>query len=209
MKPVLATLLLIAVPLGAGAQTPPQQGITVTGNGTASAAVSTAIVRVSMNRLAGDDGSYMVSRLKAAGVTDASADTGLMGNTQTIIVHGHLNGLTRAKVDAVTRAASQLGANVPPQFASFVGLTNVQFYGLAADCPPIEQRAREAALADARRRAEAIAANGSVHLGERLAVAESGGCQRAGPFGGAFAIDTEALTMSVPVSETVTYAIAK
>ena len=99
--------------------------------------------------------------------------------------------------------------NVPPQLASFAGVTGVHYFGLAADCPAIEARAREAALADARRRAEAIATNGSVRLGERTTVVEGGGCPRPGPFGGAYAIDTETLSMSVPVSETVTYAIAK
>jgi len=208
MKHVLASLLIVGVPVAASAQTSPQ-GITVTGNGSASAVVSTVVVRVSMNRMAGDDGSYLVARLKAAGVADASADTGMAGGPQLITVHGHLTGLTKAKLDAVTRAATQFGTAVPPQFAPLVGLSGVHYYGLATDCPAIEQRAREAALADARRRAEAIAANGAVHLGERVAVVESGGCQRAGPFGGAYAIDTETLSMSVPVSETVTYALAR
>jgi uncharacterized protein YggE len=207
MKRVLASLIIV-VPLAASAQTSPQ-GITVTGNGSASAVVSSAIVRVSMNRFAGDDGSYMVSRLKAAGVADAVAEPTMAGGPQLIVVHGHLTGLTKAKLDAVTRAASQFGSNVPPQFAALVALSGVHYYGLATDCPAIEQRAREAALADARRRAEAIAANGAVHLGERLTVVESGGCPRAGPFGGTFAIDTDTLSMSVPVSETVTYALTR
>jgi len=62
MKRALASLIIVGVPLAASAQTSPQ-GITVTGNGSASAVVSSAIVRVSMNRFAGDDGSYIWSRV--------------------------------------------------------------------------------------------------------------------------------------------------
>jgi uncharacterized protein DUF541 len=209
LRHVVASLVLIGLPLAAVGQTPPAAGsaagIQATGRATAAAPVTAVAVRVTVPTIRGGDGSDLLARVKAAGVEDAvlADGDGSMGPAM-LLVHGRLTGATRAKIDAVSQAAGDFGKarNMPT-------VVSAHFYGLAADCPAIEQRAREAALADARRRAGAIAAASNVRLGETLAVVESGGCQRPGPFGGAFLIDTSTMTMRVGVDETVTFAVAK
>jgi len=116
----------------------------------------------------------LLAALRAAGVENPALDQG----RGALLVHGRFSIITRARVDAILQAASDYGKANPSMM-----ITEVSFYGLAADCPAIEQRAREAALADARRRADAIAASGNSHLGDQVAVTEDGGCPRPGPFG--------------------------
>lgn len=90
-----------------------------------------------------------------------------------------------------------------------VAITDVSFYGPAAECPAIEQRARDAALADARRRASAIASSSKMSLGPQIAVAETGGCPQVGVSGGATAVDVATMSMRVLVTDTVTFATPK
>ena len=207
-----AALILVALPVATTGQTPAMPpattstvpGIQVTGKALVSSPVATALVRIVIHQLGDDDGNGMLARVKVAGIDGATIDEGGGTGPGTLLVHGRLTGITRAKLDAVSQAVRDYAANGPLH-----QLTVAQFYGLAADCPAIEQRAREAALADARRRAEAIAAFDNLRLGDQLAVSESGGCQPPGRFGGSFAIDVETLSMRVGVDETVTFAIAR
>jgi uncharacterized protein YggE len=201
MKRTILALAITALPLAAGAQTPPAaatpDGIRVTGVGTATGQVDTAIVRLGVRGF--DDPSDLVAGLRSAGVPDATIERTADG----WLLHGHA-GLSRTTISAVSRLADTFDKTHQQ-----MGISELSFYGLASDCPVIERRARAAALDDARRRAEEIAAASSAHAGAPTAVVESGGCQRPGPYGGVFPIDPLTLTMRVSVLEAVTFAIAR
>lgn len=208
MKFAVALLLLAGLPMAAVGQTsiapkdPPPPGITATGKGVATASVTTALVRVIARGVT--DEAQLLTALKSAGVEDASLDKGGSNGYGAIAVRGRLSNATPAKLDAITQAVRTFAQAHPP-----TPLLDVHFYGPAADCPAIEQRAREAALADARRRAGALATSARLRLGDQVAVAETGGCPQVGPSGGANAIDATTISMRVLVNETVTFAIAK
>ena len=202
MTRMILAVVLTALPVLASAQTPAGTatpvGIRVTGLGTATGTVDTAIVRVGVRGF--DDPSELVAGLRGAGIADAMTERTPNG----WLLHGHANAPSRATIDAVSRAAAAFEASHPE-----MGISELSFYGLASECPAIEQRARAAALDDARQRAEEIAATSNAHAGALTADVESGGCQRPGPFGGVLPIDPLTLTMRVSVQEVVTFGIAR
>jgi uncharacterized protein YggE len=210
MKHVTAMLLLIGLPVAAGAETPtqapsqPPPVITATGHGIANAVVTTALVRVVAGGVADESG--LVEAIRAAGVENPVAERGRPrpDGVALLGIRGRVSDATHARLDAVAAAVTRYGKT-----HSGTSIVDIRFYGTAADCPAIEQRAREAALADARRRARAIAETNSTPLGAQLAVAETGGCPRVGPSGGAFAIDVATMSMRVVVEQTVTFATMK
>jgi uncharacterized protein YggE len=198
---MILALVLAALPVAADAQTQagaPQDAIRVTGLGTATGTVDSAIVRVGLRGF--DDPSELVAGLRSAGVADAMSDRTANG----WLLHGHANALSRTTIDAVSRVAAAFGARHQQ-----MEISEISFYGLASACPAIEQRARAAALDDARQRAEEIAATSNAHAGVLTADVESGGCQRPGPLGGVLPIDPLTLTMRVSVQEVVTFGIAR
>ena len=206
MKRIFAILILAGLPLAAASQTTPQTdlmaGIRATGRGVATGTVTSALVRVSARGVS--DGNDFLAAIKSAGVEDAALDLGTAGSGSMMFVRGRLPNVTRAKIDAVTAAATEYSRTHVP-----VLIAEVRFYGPAADCPTIEQRAREAALTEARRRANAIASASNQRLGAQIAVREDGGCPQVGPSGGANALDISTLSMRVIVDETVTFAIVR
>jgi hypothetical protein len=187
VKQVVASLAILALP-----------GITVVGTGSSTGEVRAVVVRVTATGLT--EGSGLLARIRAAGVEDAALDQ----EPAMVLVHGHLTEVTRADVEAVSQAARDYDKSHAP-----APHAQVSFYGMAEDCPAIEQRARRAALEDARRRAAEIVAWDNVRLGDVIADVEAGGCQRPCPFGGMFLVDTSTMTMRVGVEETMTFAIAK
>jgi hypothetical protein len=213
MKHVLPALLLIGLPLAAGAQTPlpgapapapPAPGITATGKGISTAVVTTALVRVVASGVTDPTG--LNDALRAAGVEALTPDRGrpLPAGVPLTGIRGRIPNATRDRLDAVAAAVRRY-----VDTHNGTSVVDLRFYGPASDCPAIEQRAREAALADARRRAAAIAEMNRASLGAQTAVAETGGCPQAGPMGGAFSIDVSTMSMRVAVQETVTFAVVK
>ncbi len=86
-------------------------------------------------------------------------------------------------------------------------LDNVRFTAHIDDCNAVEQRARTAAFAEAKRRAEAIAALNGVLIGEPTTINENGGCLSYGGPGPGVPLDVSTMTASVQIYENVTYAI--
>jgi uncharacterized protein YggE len=202
MKKLLALLILAGLPLTASGQSAPTDfsaGITVVGTGISSAAVKMVFARVAARDIS-DSGQFFAA-MTAAGI-EQGVVVGMDGTG--IDVGGRIGAVTRAKLDAVTKAAGDFAAAHPP--AAILG---VHFFASADDCTAIEQHAREAALADALGRATAIATANGKRLGDRIALIEDGGCPRPGPLGGTRAIDIETLALTIGVKETITFAIAK
>jgi hypothetical protein len=208
-----AALVLAPVPGGAHPRVAPPTvgippGITVTGRAVVRATVKT-VQFTAMARGALDEATVL-SALRTAGIEDPLiGPTGgqlFLSNNGPTTLRGTIHDVSRAKLDGIERAAAAFIVAHPG-----VALDNVQFTARPDDCDAVEQGARTAALGDAHRKAQAIAGSAGVALGEPLAVAESGGCPLAGDQigqqNGPGAFDLGALTVSIAVTETVTYAI--
>jgi uncharacterized protein YggE len=204
----ISTVLTLAfLPLAIAAQStagPPVQGITVRGAASDAGVVRVAAVNVYVRGIEGNQDEW-ISVMRAAGVENpvvvAGAVQGAPRATHTL--RGTLGPATPANLMAIqaavmTFAKTNAGAE----------LIGVYFFGDNTECPAIEERARAGALADARRRAQAIAAVAHVSLGAPVVVDESGGCPRTGPAGGGYVVDPRTMTTRIPVVETVTFAIA-
>jgi hypothetical protein len=212
-----AVLVLTLLPLAASAQSLPSvqrfgtsgsQGIVVQGRGVARFPVKTVTFFAATRGNA--DEPAVLAAMRAAGIDDPLI--GPMGsqinNSGQSMVRGTIHDVTRAKLDRVARAAvayviAHPGTNVD----------NVNFSATAEDCAQHEQAARTAAIADARRKAQAIAALADVALDGIVAVSENGGCPLAGeaamqPYGqGGLPFDLSTLNATISIGESVTFAI--
>ena len=199
---VLALVCLWVLPLSGGAQTatPIPRTIVVTGTGSASGSVNTAVVMVLMRGPV--DAAGLQTALGSAGIVDFVDDRSRMTKADASIVglRGRLPTATRQEFTAVTDAVDAYAR--AHRGASVVAL---RFFGTAADCPQIAGKAREQALKDARARAEAIAVGTTTHVGAIISVIENDGCPTVGRLGAAFAIDPSTLEMTVPVRESVIF----
>jgi uncharacterized protein YggE len=213
MKKTLAIAILVLVPLAATAQAPPRGtgsagGIVVTGRGVVRTPVK--VVRfVAQVRGAADERSALAA-LRSAGIEDpvigpAGPNVWMGGNASTA-VRGTIRDVSPAKLDKIRLAAVEYLRAHPG-----TTLESIQFGAHFDDCVPVEQSARLAALADARRRALAIAAASGVTLDAVAAVSESGGCpieSEQYQFNNSSPLDLGTLTTTVTMFESVTYTIA-
>lgn len=201
---------LVLLPLAASAQVParvlpgtPPAGITVQGRGVARFPVKD-VQFVAYARGNGDEESVL-SALRAAGVENPSIGPGgpqMSANSPTML-RGIVRDVSHAKLDALRRAAAAYALAHPG-----VVLDSVLFSMPSDACPPHEQEARAAAIADARRRAQALAALAGVALEGVVGVSETGGCPPVETFAGPqSALDLGTLTSNVVMTETVMFAI--
>lgn len=219
MKPHIIALTLAALPLAASAQTivPPMQttvigppgsgaeriaGISVSGR----AAAQTPVHDVTFLAYARGivDAETALAALRAAGVenpTIGPPDGMLMTNAPTL-VRGTVRNVSTAKLEALQKAALAFAAAHPG-----VAVDNVRFFARLDDCARVEEQARSAAFAEARRRAQSIASLAGAALGPVIAVSENGGCSQQDPGSVGMPINIAALTTSLTMFENVTFAI--
>ena len=210
MKKRLAVLALVLLPLAASAQGPPMRslspgGITVQGYGSVRAAVKTVQLIAQVRGVVDETGA--LAALRAAGVEDPviGPNGPRIGSGTQVLVRGTIRGVTRAKLDHIGEAAVAYMAAHPG-----TSLDNVAFTARLDDCAPFEQTARAAAFAEARRKADAIAALAGVSIDGVATVTENGGCPATtdSGYGGQGQLDIGALTTTIVVNEYVTFAIS-
>lgn len=210
MKKLLGVAAIVLLPLAAGAQGAPRVpsaagGITVAGTGTVRVPVKTvqftAQVRGSM------DEASALAALRAAGVDDPvlGPNGPRIGSGTQVLVRGTVRGVTHAKLDRIGDAAAAYVAAHPG-----TTVDNVTFFPRLDDCAQSEQTARAAAFADARRKADAIAALAGVSIDGVAAVNENGGCpvNSETGYGGPGQFDLGTLSSTISMYEYVTFAIS-
>ncbi|BDE07299.1 hypothetical protein WPS_25750 [Vulcanimicrobium alpinum] len=183
-------------------------GIVVQGRGVARVAAKMLGFTAAARGPAQDDS--VLAAMKAAGIDDAAVGIPgpqiSLGPNQPTQLRGTIRNASPAKLASIARAASAYVQSHPG-----TAIDGVQFFARLDDCAMVEQTARAAALADARRKAQAIAASASVGLGSVAGVVETGGCASDGspldPSGRQY-VDVDTLTARVSVVESVTFAIA-
>jgi len=208
MKKLLAVLALAVLPAAASAQAGPrvigpEPGITVQGHGAVKVAVKTLLFAASAR--GNVDEKSALAAMRAAGIVDP-----LLGSYGPTIVRGNPT-LLRGTIPSVTQEKlDKIGAAATEYMRQHSGTTieNITFTPRLDDCAASEQAARVAAFADARHRAQAIAALAGLAIGGVGAVSEFGGCptadgQQFGPAGQTFDLGT--LTATVTVNETITF----
>lgn len=215
MKKRLAVLALVLLPLAASAQAPPLAprvpstgGIAVAGYGAVRVAVKTVQFTAQARGVA--DEANALAALRAAGIEDPSIGPSgprISSGTQAL-VRGTIRDVTPAKLQRIESAATVYMAAHPG-----TAVENVTFSPRFDDCAKSEQTARAAALADARRKADAIAALAGVAIEGVAAVSETGGCPSTpepgyGYGGNPGAFDLATLTSTLTVYEYVTFAIS-
>ena len=208
MKKRLAVLALVLLPLAASAQVPRSPsagGITVQGSGTVRIPVKTVQLNAQVRGVV--DETSALAALRAAGVEDPvlGPNGSRIGSGTQMMVRGTIRGVTPAKLDRIGEAAVAYVAAHPG-----TTVDNVVFFPRIDDCATSEQVARAAAFADARRKADAIAALAGVSVDGVASVNENGGCppaQDAGYISPA-QFDIGTLMSTIVVNEYVTFAIS-
>jgi uncharacterized protein DUF541 len=211
MKKRLAVLALVLLPLAASAQGPPIPRIPITGGitvqGSGAARIPVKAVQLTAQVRGVVDETSALAALRAAGVEDPvlGPNGPRIGSGTQMLVRGTIRGVTRAKLDRIGEAAVAYMAAHPG-----TSVDNVAFSPRLDDCAPSEQTARAAAFADARRKADAIAALAGVSIDGVATVNESGGCPATSEsgYGGQGQFDLGTLTTSILVYEYVTFAIS-
>ena len=212
----IAVLGIVLLPLAASAQVPvtPRNipgalsgaaGITVQGRG----AVRFPVKDVQFIAQAhGDaDEAAVLAALRAAGVENPAigpAGPQLYANASTTL-RGTVRDVSRAKLESLGRAAAAYMLAHPG-----TRLDGVNFSVPNEACAPHEQEARAAAVADARRKAQSLAALTGMTVEGVAAVSEFGGCPGPtenfqGPQG---QLDLGTLTSTVVITENVTFVTA-
>jgi uncharacterized protein YggE len=211
MKRLLAAALAAIVPVAANAQAgpPPRPvaGITVLGHGAATMPVRdlafVAIVRGNV------DDADVVAMLRGAGVEHPTAgiETAQFNANTPTVVRGVVHDVSAARLEQLAKTA---GAFVRAH--SGATIDSIRFVPQLSGCDAVEESARVVALAQARRRAAALAAASGAGLGAVVRVSEAGGCpssdENRAPYLASpdwFAMAT--LTATVSLYETVTFAI--
>ena len=205
----LALLALMLLPVAASAQAPPAVpragGISVAGSGSVRVAVKTVQLIAQVRGVV--DETSALAAMRAAGVEEPSIGPygARVGSGTQVLVRGVVRDVTHAKLDRISEAAAAYVTAHPG-----VTVDTVVFSPRFEDCAASEQTARAAALADARRKADAIAALAGVSIDGVASVNENGGCPAAteNPFGGPGQLDLGTLMSTIAVSEYVTYAIS-
>jgi hypothetical protein len=215
-----AVLALVLLPVAAGAQAVPPlqrvppigtgpQGIVVQGRGVVRYPVKNVSFAAQVRGYA--DEAAVLTAMRAAGIEDpviGPPGSQLSSGTQSML-RGTVRDATQAKLERIALAAADFVRAHPG-----VALDGVSVFPGADGCAPHEQGAREAAFADARRRAQAVAALAGLTVDGIAAVSEIGGCPPGGdsplqgysPSGGPF--DLATLTATVSVTETITFSVS-
>jgi hypothetical protein len=216
MKRRLFVLALALLPLRAQAQVPapvpllrpaaapaPAPGITVVGM--VQRRIPVREVRFTAFARGSADERGVLEAMRKAGIADASVGTPSGGFMQgnMAMLRGTIADVSVEKLDAIAAAAAAYVRAHPG-----ASIDNVQFYAPSLGCAKLEVPVRLEALAEARRRGEAIAAATGVGLGEVTSVIEAGGCPGGGDGVTGPPVDASTLTATLGLSETVTYAIA-
>jgi hypothetical protein len=144
--------------------------------------------------------------MRAAGIEDPSIGPPIprVSSGSPVLVRGTVRDVTHAKLERIGAAAAAYVASHPGAVVD-----NVGFVPRLDDCAATEQAARAAALAEARRKADAIAALAGLSIDAVAAVSESGGCPSFdNAFNGPGQFDLGTLTTTLTVTEYVTYAIS-
>ena len=124
----------------------------------------------------------VLTTMRANGIPDAHLVTFVLGNVNT--PDAIVGTLAKPTHDSIEAAEKRVLAALPPN--ALAGLRNINVEGqLEADaCAPIVARARTAAFADARKRAEALALVAGIRLGSLAGATEAdqtAGCTDFGP----------------------------
>jgi uncharacterized protein YggE len=150
----------------------------------------------------------IVAALRKDGVADAGTSAGLNGvylgaNGGAQMIVGSLRTPTRERAMSIYTDAAAAAAPYPAVVA------NIQFTYGVDDCAPVEAKALALAIADARRRAEALAQASNVKLGGVINVTEvqMGDTCRLVPDNPATQGVTGDVSASLAVTTTVTFAI--
>jgi uncharacterized protein len=212
-----AIAVLVLAPLAASAQAPPLQsrpfgtppsagGITVAGRGLVRIPVKTLRFAAYARGPADEKGA--LAAMRAAGVDDPAIGPAgpqiSFNNGGPTMLRGTIHDASQAKLERIGVAALDYIRAHPG-----ATLDNVQFAPHIDDCPTAEQTARTMAIADARRKAEAIAAATGLTLGPVIAVNENGGCQPdLETYNGPQPLDLATLTTTLQLNEVVTYSAA-
>lgn len=168
------------LPLTGGPVAPPET-ITVAGRGVVRVPADLLRVRVQLFSRASSAnldqaGQTVVAVMRAHGVPDAawvlpmSGYLGPQNNAGPIIV-GSLAKPTRERAEAIVRDVLKA---LPDSLATVIANAQVQTALWVTDCTPAEGRAQQAALDDARRRAQMVAHAAGVRLGAVVGVTELG-----------------------------------
>ena len=213
MKKRLAVLALVLLPLAASAQAPMAPpfrvpgtagGISVIGHGAVTVAVKNVQFTAQVRGLPDEAGA--LAAMRAAGIDDALVGPSgpQISNGNQALLRGTIRGVTRAKLDRIGEAAGNYVRAHPGS-----SVDNVVFNALLDDCAASEQVARAAAMADARRKADAVAALAGVSIDGVAAVSENGGCPIVSQnrYGGQGEFDVGMLTSTIALYENVTFAI--
>lgn len=219
MKTRLAVLCLTLLPLAASAQAPLRipngaagaagvPGISVGGYGQARFPVKT-LGFVAYVRGPADEAGALAA-MRAAGIDDPvigppGSQISMNGPGPTML-RGTIRDVTAAKLERIGKAAVSYVLAHPGSTVD-----NVNFIPRYDDCAAHEQTARAAAVADARRKAQAVAELAGVTIEGVVAVNESGGCPSASdaPFGPGGPVDMSTLTTTISVYENVTFGIVQ
>ncbi|HTD32353.1 MAG TPA: SIMPL domain-containing protein, partial [Candidatus Elarobacter sp.] len=174
LLPLAASAQIPVAPRGAPAA-PSAAGITVQGRGVARFPVKDVQFQAYAHGSANE--ADVLAALRAAGVENpviGPPGPQLSANGPTVM-RGTVRNVTRAKLDALGRAAVAYMAAHPG-----ATLDSVTFTVPTDACAAHEDEARNAAIADARRRAQAIAALTGVAIQGVTYVSENGGCPLTG-----------------------------
>jgi uncharacterized protein len=212
----------LLLPLATSAQMPIQRvavptvapsrvgGISVAGRGFVRAPVKTVqFVAFAHGPATQDDA--IIAAMRAAGIDDPTigsvgSQLSLQPNAP-VGLRGTIRDVSHAKLQKIGMAAADYVRAHPGS-----SIDSVQFTARIDDCAAIEESARTAALADARRKATAIAAAAGVTLGAVDGVVESGGCAQQFAntldLGPSQPVDLDSLTTVITVFEQATYSIS-
>jgi len=199
-------------------------GITVTGRGVADA--SADHIRVTVRFFApmpnnavnfDDTAKAVVAAMQSAGIANAREVLPIEGGVGPNVAPTVVATIDHPTRETLERLARQTAAALPDRTSHGSVSFNVAAALVSDDCTPAETRAQQAAIADARKRAQRAAGASGLHLGSIVAVNETGNFLPAGCptspdpapfFGGAYNIDPSGpLAVPITVNATVTFSI--
>ncbi len=199
-------------------------GITVTGRGVADAPADHIRVTVRFfgptpNNTANfeDAAKAVVAAMQSAGIANAREVLPIEGGVGPNVAPTVVATIDHPTREMLERLARQTAAALPDRTSHSSINFNVAAALFSDDCASAETRAQQAAIIDARRRAQRAAAASGLHLGSIVGVNESSnflppGCPTSPDstpfFGGAYNIDPSApLAVPIAVNATVTFSI--
>lgn len=146
----------------------------------------------------------VIAAMRGAGLENPSISPTVLAfpSRGQFVLRGTITGVTPAKLDAVSAAAAAFVQAHPT-----VQIDNVQLRAPMEACAALEEPIRQRAFAEARRRAEALARDAGVVLGDPKALVEVGGCPADSSEIGRALVDPTTLTAVMLLTVTVTFAL--